>query len=318
MGTGFVAGTLVMTENGFTPIEDVRQDTLVVDADGEFKRVRSVWSDMASTIVIKGRGSASIECTPDSLFLSYKKKEGVAKPRHAGDMQGRLWKHVCDVADMTANEPVLGVCDDERIDIPLWRLIGRWFRDGYSTERHLDVFFSNDTFLSDGKRFQQLLDEIGIKYAVRNIHSYGWVIEMTSATIHECVTRLFGSRDNNRDIPIWLLSERASKARRAFVQGYLPDGRQVNNTGNRRVAIITEALVGGNGSRMSTRISERRTSNGIIYREEYGTDLKGTSHVDGGWLGKVTRILPGNNSKVVYVLNVDGGTYTADTIAVAC
>lgn len=69
----FAAGTLVMTENGFMPIEQIQPGDYVLTHHDRYKKVLRVGkTPHASTIVLHGPNDTHIECTPGHPFLSLK------------------------------------------------------------------------------------------------------------------------------------------------------------------------------------------------------------------------------------------------------
>ena len=61
----FPAGSLVLTDRGFIPIEQVRVGDLALTHLGNWKRVIDTGSHIGDTIVLKGQGTPGIECTPN-------------------------------------------------------------------------------------------------------------------------------------------------------------------------------------------------------------------------------------------------------------
>ena len=92
----FPSGTLVLTEQGYMPIEEVRVGDLVVTHRGRLRPVLANGSRVADTVMLRA-GETSVECTPNHPFLSRADATSVSEWVAAGDMGGREWMHVCRV-----------------------------------------------------------------------------------------------------------------------------------------------------------------------------------------------------------------------------
>ena len=77
----FVAGTLVLTDAGYRPIEDVRVGDLVVTHRGRLRPVVQVHETrQAPTVVVHADGSPSVRCTPDHPFLCCRREQQRWRP----------------------------------------------------------------------------------------------------------------------------------------------------------------------------------------------------------------------------------------------
>ena len=144
----FPAGSLVLTDRGFTPIEQVRVGDLALTHLGNWKRVIDTGSHIGDTIMLKGQGTPGIECTPNHKFLAGHRYRGPwdngkrAYPTMfmedgwipAADMTGRMW------LNMGGSVPALPIPDfdftgcrtrDIRLSAPFFYFVGRWLGDGW-------------------------------------------------------------------------------------------------------------------------------------------------------------------------------------------
>lgn len=69
----FPAGTLVLTSERLKPIEEVKAGDMVLTHRNRWRRVLSVGSKQSDTIILRGQGVNSLECTANHPFLSDEK-----------------------------------------------------------------------------------------------------------------------------------------------------------------------------------------------------------------------------------------------------
>ena len=126
----FVAGTPVLTKDGFTSIEDVRNGQEVLSTDGEYHTVECTMSHVADMITyMRAQGMYnSLKCTPNHPFYIRKKitKRGrncYLPPQYikAGDMQKG------DKVGYPIHEGA-----DKSFSIDFWKLVGTWLADGWT------------------------------------------------------------------------------------------------------------------------------------------------------------------------------------------
>ena len=91
----FPAGTLVLTTDGYKPIETVAVGDLVLTHQGRFRAVLEVGSDVAECVVVKGQGHHGLVCTPGHPFLV-----GNDEWCEAKDLKGRRWANVAQVPEV--------------------------------------------------------------------------------------------------------------------------------------------------------------------------------------------------------------------------
>lgn len=126
----FVAGTPVLTKDGFTSIEDVRNGQEVLSTDGKYHTVECTMSHIADMITyMRAQGMYnSLKCTPNHPFYIRKKitKRGrncYLPPQYvkAGDMKKG------DKVGYPIHEGA-----DKSFSIDFWKLVGTWLADGWT------------------------------------------------------------------------------------------------------------------------------------------------------------------------------------------
>lgn len=121
----FIAGTPVLTERGFLPIEEIRTGYKVLSTDGKYHEVECLMVHQANEIVyLRAQGMfEELKCTPNHPFYVRRKtSHGYMPPEyiHAselkkGDKVGYPVHEGTDVSFTTA----------------FWKLVGAWIADGW-------------------------------------------------------------------------------------------------------------------------------------------------------------------------------------------
>lgn len=132
----FTAGTLVLTYDGWRPIESLEVGTLVLTHKGRWRPVTAVMrKDADATVVVHGHGFPDIHTTPEHPFYVRK--------------QGRIWNNDKRQYDRTFAEPewvdagqlsseyragqvLPDVLPDDR-STDFWWVVGRYLADGWRT-----------------------------------------------------------------------------------------------------------------------------------------------------------------------------------------
>jgi len=124
----FTAGTPILTETGYRPIEELKIGDLVYTKDGSLQPIEAVMSHKASNIVqTKVSGALSVTCTDDHKFYTYKGKEltAVALKDARIDTQFAL-------ATLPKGRKI-------HVDPALAYIIGRYVGDGWKTARKANL-----------------------------------------------------------------------------------------------------------------------------------------------------------------------------------
>lgn len=324
----FPAGSLVLTDRGFIPIEQVRVGDLALTHLGNWKRVIDTGSHIGDTIVLKGQGTPGIECTPNHPFLAGHRCRGPwdngrrAYPTMfvedgwvpAADMMGRMW------LNMGGNVPALPIpgfdftgCQtrDIRLSAPFFYFVGRWLGDGWLNivkRTGCEVSYMKRVFVCGSfDREDELCD---------------WL------------EKNFGEGAANKTIPAWAFGMKR-EWREALLAGYTDsDGCPLPNgagwraaTVSRRLSIGVEMLAAGLGYPGSASSIVNRRPYAVIegrivnenpqYPVSWYTHARKSVLCDSGFWGHVRKIEAGRSNVRVYNLSVeDDESYTVDGIAV--
>ena len=287
----FTAGTLVLCEDGFKPIEKVEVGERVVTHKGNLKRVLNVGSKISDTIMLKGQGSVGIECTPNHPFFSRSKSRVWDNPNrnwkyiandaewtHAGKMLGRYWLNVCNI-ERTEIPPLgkygrgergSGWIDGFEFTPSFFYFVGRWLGDGWanvharknrvrSLMKRVYVCCSHD----EADELDSRLSNTELNFCKTNS---GSTVRFTcsSTQLYDWLVGNFGIHADGKNIPAWCLGM-DKWLRSAMLEGYLDaDGTKVNNgykssTINRKLALGIKMLAGSCGMATSiTRVANDR------------------------------------------------------------
>ena len=276
----FVAGTLVLCEDGFKPIEEVQVGERVVTHRGNLKHVLATGSKVADTIMLKGQGSVGIECTPNHPFFSRTKRkvwnndkreykmvvESDAAWTDAKDMQGKFWLNVCNV-NATDIPPLgkygkgkrsSGYIEKFEFTSDFFYFVGRWLGDGWANEharkgrikslmKRVYVCCSHD----EGDELEEKLNSTGLHFGRVNNGSTER-FTCSSTQLFDWLVGNFGVHADGKNIPAWCLGMPES-FRKAMLDGYLDADGSIHSGGyrsttiNRKLALGIKALAGSCG-----------------------------------------------------------------------
>ena len=133
----FVAGTRILTERGWVPIEEVVVGDFVLTHTGNWQRVYSTMNKVADhRIEVRGFGIPQINTTEEHPFYVTTKSHKWNNSRRSTDvvMSAPEWVDAKDIQGKFAGQ-VLPLIDDntEQDDEDFWWLIGRYLGDGWTT-----------------------------------------------------------------------------------------------------------------------------------------------------------------------------------------
>ena len=284
----FVAGTLVLTESGFKPIEDIHVGDLVITHKGRLRPVVKIGSNIADTVMLKGQGSTGIECTGNHPFLSIFKnrvwdnknrtyKSTVTEPEwvEASAMEGKFWLNIGLFETTTipsfsgSSRGMRGKGYIESFDFneSFFYFVGRWLGDGWanihqrkgridSKMKRVYICCSHD----DGDDLESKLVETGLHFS-RGHERTTERFTFSSTQLFDWITGNFGIHADGKNIPAWCFGMKESY-RKAMLEGYLDaDGTTFPNgykstTISRQLALGMKTLASTLGIRTSVTLSK--------------------------------------------------------------
>ena len=282
----FPAGTLILTSEHLKPIEEIKVGDMVLTHRNRWRRVTATGSKIADTIVLRGNGVSSLECTPNHPFYArtrvhresgygYEYKQEWIP---ATDMVGRQW---LNMNAATEPLPVPALPDGVSLTEPFLRVIGTWLSLGQSSS--LPAF-----------RFD-------------------------SQSINRWVMKQFGGKEKH--IPSWVygLSE---NLRISLLEGYfqrMDSVRYAQPCSGMQLLVGMKILAAGAGYRSSILYEENPSIHSTgTYRIKFNTSpIDSDDFDDDGYWGRVNEKTVGRSNVLVYNLEVeDDHSYVAAGIAV--
>ena len=335
----FTAGTLVLCEDGFKPIEQVKVGDRVVTHKGKLRKVLNTGARDADVGVLKICGIMPIECTPSHPILTSKRTQRGKANEDGSWFRFKSEKFVsakdavglcaCMVSGIDCLVPEYPkVYDLDNVEIA--ELIGWYLGDGSiaskgrsnPTLRVLELSISPSKLVDFVVRFKQKMN-----YRVERIDDTRCRVLIYNTELCRFLERHFGRGAANKNIPAWALAL-SDVERQAIVRGYMATDGHKYESGVTSAESVSKALIIGIQllSRVGSvsKLMERGTSviKGVEYRVKpsYKVTLGksgGRCQIDNGYVKRIVQSFTPSGTATVYNLEVeDDNSYTANGIAV--
>lgn len=351
----FPAGALVLTDRGFTPIENIHVGDRVLTHLGRWKRVLATGSRVADTIILHGQGTDGIECTPNHPFLAAHRRQ-ISTHRNgeryretrfiedgwipAADMTGRMWLNMGESEPL----PIPGFdftgCQVRNIRLTrgLMYFLGRWLGDGWLNihKRHerrnsiMKKVVVCDSFDKENELRERLAPS-GLHFTITRERT-GVRFCCSSAALYDWIKANFGEKAYGKRLPSWVYGLNR-EWRRALLDGYRDsDGHPTDhgwtaNSVSRELILGMKALAASLGHSAGVFSVKKRREYGIIEgrvvneRPQWQLSVYDRSRksviCERGYWGHVRSVESGRRNVRVYNLEVeDDNSYTVDGIAV--
>jgi len=352
----FVADTMILTDQGLVPIQDVVVGMQVLSHMGVWRRVTSTMSKTAETIIVKGQGHAGLETTSEHPFLARR--------------QGQSWDNSIQQYRRTFSDPEWIVAGDltstttrwatptsyEKLSIPsvggrpmpledpdFWWLVGRWVADGtvrLRPEGGAEICICAGDHDADAvwdrlQKWQPLGPQRAIagelRWRRRRVRT-AWLFEAGHQCLAMWLVQHFGKLAHGKKIPAWLLSADSS-VRSSFLTGYLSGDGHIGprkssaSTVSKNLAIGIRLLVETLGFRAGLSFNKQHThtieGRKVNVRDiwtvrwETVASARSAFEENGHAWSLVKSIAPTGETKPVYNLSVEiDESYVADGIVV--
>jgi hypothetical protein len=235
-GICFGAGTLVTTDQGQQPIEDVRPGTLVLTHQGRWRPVTALHEREAETVTLLGHGHPGLVTTTEHPFLSttsqlVRRNDTPTRWRAlvfadpswvpAGRLPGRYWATpaVFPLAEVPVVDTPKG--KGRRISVTvtpdLLRLVGRWVADGHLGDQGRITITAHINEASD---VLGLVRAAGFTPHAQRTGACCEQITFSSVALKAWLVTHFGQHAHAKRLPSWLLGCDI-KHREMFLAGYL-------------------------------------------------------------------------------------------------
>lgn len=244
----FPAGSLVLRNDGFVPIERIKPGDKVITHKGRLRTVLSVGEKQSDTILLKGAGSVGIECTSNHPFYSTHKINKRSSKNHgyirvpsgefqwspASDMLGKFWMNVCEIdkedipglSQPSKGKRGFGYLSDIKFDENFFYFVGQWLGNGWATEYKRKDRVDSHTkrvFLccSKDKRdyLNEKLDKTGLHFICTE-EKTTYRFTLSSTQLYDWIAGNFGVRAEDKRIPTWVFGME-KHLRKAIFDGYI-------------------------------------------------------------------------------------------------
>lgn len=266
----FPSGSLVLREDGFVPIEDIKVGDMVMTHKGRLRKVLATGAKLSDTVMLKGQGSVGIECTPNHPFYSVSKKHTHSKENpgdntiitepewvEAENMQGRFWLNVCNAeraevpsfADANMGRRNGGHIKDFEMTDDFFYFVGRWLGDGWANSHnrknridskmkrvyvccsHEESYYLEDKLALTGLHFTKNDSGSTTRFTCSSTQLYDWLVGN------------FSVHADGKNIPYWCLGMRES-FRKAMFEGYIDADGTMRKNGVRSTSINRKLTIG--------------------------------------------------------------------------
>lgn len=259
----FVEGTLVLTEDGYRPIEQIRVGDMVWTHKGRWRPVTETMQSKKSVMLIRGYGHPGIICSIKHPFY-ITQRNGEPRFAEARDIDPKTdyWGCPVEAGDFDYTET------DETMLSKLW-LAGRYIGDGWlrMDGRHRETVITCGTHDADEleERLREIGDTLSIKFSRRKVRT-GAQFTVCNKELTEWLFRWFGRLSEGKHIPTWLMAA-PKQCVEAFLDGYISaDGHKViTKTGAKLIecSTVSKALAYG-----LVHLAARIGKSATVYRSE--------------------------------------------------
>lgn len=334
----FTAGTLVLCDSGFKPIEDICVGDFVVTHKGNLKKVVRVGSRSAEVGDLKVHGMMTVTCTPTHPILTSE------RTKCDKDENGWWFRFGGESFVDAKDSPGLAACSITKVQCPIpdfpdvyglpredvMELIGWYLGDGCiatkgrrnPTIRSLQLTISPKKLVRFVIAFKQKL-----QYRVTETDQERCTVHIYNTELCRFIEKWFGKGAENKNIPAWVYALPRDEQMRLF-KGYVDtdgytydDGRIIITSVSKKLIIGIQMLL-GEGSANANSPREKRVIKGVEYNVKPNYAVSYREGHSRCWLhnGYAKRlILSYGNMRVDTVYNIeveDDHSYTANGIAV--
>lgn len=230
----FVADTLVMTNNGFKPIQDIKVGDYVLTHKSRYKKVLAIGNKVVDTVYkIKGMGFDEIFCTRNHPFYTRQmyRKWSAKDKRSTRRFTSPEWVSAIDlkpfdyISSTYNTENNMFNIPNEYLSEDFWYFVGRFVGDGWCTKvkrKHRKNSYLYQTRLCCGKQdyeeVKNIIDKLGYNYCVieeRTVFKF----QLSRKSLLDFLQLCGHGAENKKVHPLlWKLPLNYKKA---FLEGYL-------------------------------------------------------------------------------------------------
>lgn len=240
----FAAGTMVLTEHGYRPIEEIEVGDLVFTHKGNLKKVVRIGHKEAETFSLKSSGKTETIVTGNHPYYERKRTWVYEKKTNKRVFSDAKWTEVSELdKDSFLATPVIPEFhDDERLDDEALWILGRYIADGHyrkELRKEGTNHYQYQVIISVG---EDKLDEFKSHVKDRHFSCY-----KHSQSVYRCtfssmelvgIIEEYGIGDHsyNKQIPLKLLGLPKEKLK-ILLEGYWSGDGCVTNKGHEATTV---------------------------------------------------------------------------------
>lgn len=234
------AGTLILTQRGYIPIEDIIVDKdMTITHTGQWKRIIAKEQTRKDTEVvqIKAQGVPFLITTPDHKI--YLKKHKGYRPSETFVHAQPEWVQAQDCATHYVNQKLAPVIEQDLSELDCW-IIGRWLADG-----HID-YRGHQYFISVGKdKIEEFESKCKGYFGAKNMYGsctqYGMI--NLGKNVRDILSKC-GRGAVNKNLPIELISLNKELSK-SLIMGYLSGDGHLDKNGIYHASSVSRPLLLG-------------------------------------------------------------------------
>lgn len=247
----FPAGTLVLTNEGYTDIEAIEVGDKVLTHTGKWQTVTDIGSKLGETVLVKGN-HYGLECTPNHPIYC-KQDDGTVEWIPAENVAGLRWatpnkSAFCPmpIPTNTARQTAF-----PKITRDLFYFIGRWLGDGWVRDsqrsgrpegQHWATIYICDS-VSKENELKEMVKKIAPRYSVEYCRSIVKV-KFQGQVFCRWLTENFGKGASNKKLPAWVFSL-DNEYREALLKGIFDsDGYEMRDN-HWKISTVSKKLAYG-------------------------------------------------------------------------
>ena len=215
----FVAGTLILTEDGYKPIEEIKVGDYVLTKSNVMHKVLNTFDNgIHQTCILNGYGFHQIHTTPNHKFWA---RRTYRPTLHIGRRLFTEPEYV-EAKDLTRKHYLGFPVNNESVpfiteDVDFWYMVGMYIGDGWVTKRDNDIIIAcNEKKL---ELLKNSLDRDKWKWTVQKGRTCNR-FRFCSKDIKKIILDNFGTGSSEKRIP-YNVVRMPEKQLRAFFNGYL-------------------------------------------------------------------------------------------------
>lgn len=220
----FPEGTMILTREGYMPIEHVQEGAEVLTHNGRWKKVvRTMKRENQSVKNVKAQGVPELEATLEHPFWvrKYEYRWVSEEKQSRRVFEDPEWVQTRELTtDHFISQIVPPLVEDDRTE-EFWHMVGRWVADGWIVDRH-DREDSGRAIICGSYEEAPVVEKIIKRAGYTCCPSKEETVVKFHITRNELYHFLkqFGRSAHEKRIPGWVLGLECRKAE-AFLNGYI-------------------------------------------------------------------------------------------------